>query len=349
MKIEEFGKNITFMPDATRGAVRFLTSNQLKDTGTKNVVVNTLHLMIHPGADTIEELGGIHSFMNWKEGFMLSDSGGFQVFSLLHSKKWDGKIDNDGATFKSPREGKTYRLTPETSIEIQMKLGTDILVALDDCRDAQVDRNEAETSVERTLEWAKRSFAHFKKLKGHENGKLISCVVQGANYLDLREYCAKELSKMNFDGYNFGGYVIDDNGKLVIEEMKVVMDNTPKGKFKYAMGVGKPQDIIDASKIGYTVFDTVLVTRNARHGTLYSFDEGDYTLRIKNSKYSRDLNPIDGGCDCEACVKHTRSYIHHMIRIGEATGMTLATIHNLRFYQRLVERLNSEGDVLYGR
>lgn len=339
--MDDFGKTITFMPDATRGAVRFLTSSQLKDTGTKNVVVNTLHLLIHPGADRIEELGGIHNFMNWHEGYMLSDSGGFQVFSLLHSKKWEGKIDTNGATFKSPREGKTYTLTPESSIEIQMKLGTDILVALDDCRDAQIDRKEAEISVERTLEWAKRSLAHFKKLGGHEQGKLMSAVVQGANYLDLREYCAKELSKMDFDGYNFGGYVIDDTGKLVIDAMKVVIDNTPKGKFKYAMGVGKPQDIIDGAKIGYTVFDTVLVTRNARHGTLYSFDEPNYILRLKNSKYSIDTSPIDSTCDCEACTNHTRAYIHHMIRVGEATGMSLATIHNLRFYQRLVDNLNS--------
>ncbi|HRI05908.1 MAG TPA: tRNA guanosine(34) transglycosylase Tgt [Candidatus Dojkabacteria bacterium] len=342
MKLEDFGKTITFMPDATRGAVRFLTADQLKSTGTKNVVVNTLHLMIHPGSETIQKLGGIHSFMNWHEGFMLSDSGGFQVFSLLHSKKWEGKIDNNGATFKSPREGKKYVLTPESSIEIQMQLGTDILVALDDCRDAQVDRKEAEISVERTLEWGRRSLEHFKKLKGHENGKIISAVVQGANYLDLREYCAKELSKMGFDGYNFGGYVIDSDGKLVVEEMKVVIENTPKDKFKYAMGVGKPQDIIDAAKLGYTVFDTVLVTRNARHGTLYSFNEENLTMRIKNAKYSNDLFPIEDGCDCEACRNHTRAYVHHMIRIGEATGMTLATIHNLRFYQRLVEKLSIE-------
>ncbi|MBI2357137.1 tRNA guanosine(34) transglycosylase Tgt [Candidatus Dojkabacteria bacterium] len=340
--IEDFGKKITFMPDATRGAVRFLTSTQLKDTGTKNIVVNTLHLLIHPGADAIADLGGIHKFMNWNEGYMLSDSGGFQVFSLLHSKKWEGKIDSNGATFKSPREGKIYTLTPESSVEIQMKLGTDILVALDDCRDAQVDRREAEISVERTLEWGKRSLAHFKKLGGYEKGKLISAVVQGANFLDLREYCAKELSKMGFDGYNFGGYVIDDNGKLVIEEMKVVLENTPKDKFKYAMGVGKPQDIVDSAEIGYTVFDTVLVTRNARHGTLYSFDEADYILRLKNSQYSKDIKPIDSTCDCEACLNHTRAYIHHMIRVGEATGMILATIHNLRFYQRLVEKLQSE-------
>ena len=204
MTKEKFGEKITFMPDATRGAVRFLTSNQLKETGTKNVVVNTLHLLISPGPDKIEELGGIHEFMNWHEGYMLSDSGGFQVFSLLHSKEWEGKIDRDGATFKSPREGKIYTLTPESSIEIQMKLGTDILVALDDCRDAQIERKEAEESVHRTLEWAQRALAHFEKLGGRKQGKLISCVVQGANYPDLRKRCAQELSEMDFDGYNFG-------------------------------------------------------------------------------------------------------------------------------------------------
>lgn len=339
MKKSSFGEKITFMPDATRGCVRFLTSDQLLKTGTNNIVVNTLHLLISPGAQKIEKLGGIKKFMNFP-GTILSDSGGFQVFSLLHSKKWKGKITKDGATFNSPKDGKIYELTPESSIEIQMMLGTDILVTLDDCRDANIDKKEAEISVDRTIEWAQRAKKHFEKLGGREKGKLLSCVVQGANHLDLREKCAKELSKLDLDGYNFGGYVVDDKGKLVLEEMKVVIDNTPKDKFKYAMGVGRPQDIIDASKLGYTVFDTVLPTRNARHGTLYSKDEKDGVVRIKNVQYSEDLKPIEKDCDCECCSNYTRAYVHHMLRNDETIGMQLATIHNLRHYQRLVDSLN---------
>jgi queuine tRNA-ribosyltransferase len=343
MRIEDFGKQYMFLPDATRGAVRFLTSQQLKDTGTEGIVVNTLHMLMTPGAERINELGGVKKFMNW-DGIVLTDSGGFQVFSLIHSKKWSGKVHEDGATFKSPLTGDVYELTPEISIDIQMKLGSDILVTLDDCRKANLTRKEAEESVERTIKWAKRCKDHFENKYGgtKKTGKLLSCVVQGANFLDLRKMCAEELSKMNFDGYNFGGYVVDDKGKLVLDEMKIVIENTPKDKFKYAMGVGKPNDIREAASIGYKVFDTVLVTRNARHGTLYSSDAKGEVLRIGNTKFATDEKPIDSKCDCYTCQNHSRAYVHQMLKVGEATGMTLATIHNLRYYQKLIEELNKK-------
>lgn len=333
-----FGEKPIFMPDATRGAVRSLTTSQLNATGTTHIVVNTLHLMISPGAQTIWDLGGIKKFMNFN-GTVLSDSGGFQVFSLLHTKKWKGKIDENGATFFSPRDGKKFVLTPETSIDVQALLDTDVMVCLDDCRDATISRKEAEISVERTIAWAKRAKAHFLKKGLYKKGKLLACVIQGANHLDLREFCAKELTKIGFDGYNFGGYVVDAEGKLVVDEMRVAIENTPKDKFKYAMGVGKPEDIIKGFELGYTVFDTVLPTRNARHGTLYSFSEPDGVVRITGAKFANDLGPVDPTCDCEACVNHSRAYIHHLIRNDEATGKTLATIHNLRHYQRVIEKL----------
>lgn len=343
MNISEFGKKYIFLPDATRGAVRFLTTEQLKSTGTKGIVVNTLHLFITPGVEKIKELGGIKKMMNW-DGYVLSDSGGFQVFSLIHSKKWKGKIDDNGVMFKTPIDGKEHILSPESSIDIQMALGSDVLVCLDDCRDAEISRSEAELSVKRTIAWAERCKRHFEDVYGgtSKTGKYLSAVVQGANYLDLRTDCAKALSDMDFDGYNFGGYVINEDGNLVLPEMEAVVNNTPDGKFKYAMGVGKPKDIIACSKIGYKVFDTVLVTRNARHGTLYSFDEenNNYQLRITNSKYSSDQGPIDSTCDCEACKNHSRAYIHYLLKVGEATGYTLASIHNIRFYQRLIDSLN---------
>lgn len=340
MNIMEFGKKPIFMPDATRGAVRYVTTKQLETIGTEGVVINTLHLLITIGPERIKRLGGMHKFMNWDK-YILSDSGGFQVFSLLHSKKWQGKIHKDGADFKAPIDGTTYKLTPESSIDIQMALDSDVLVTLDDCRDAAISREEAEISVNRTILWAERAKNHFEKVYGGsaKTGKLLSCVVQGANYLDLRINCAEELTKIGFDGYNFGGYVVDDKGKLVVEEMKAVFDNTPSDKFHYAMGVGKPVDIIAGLKLGYKVFDTVLVTRNARHGTLYTFDvsqEDGYTLRIKNSKYGEDLSPIDSTCDCEACLNHTRAYFHNLIKSDEAAALSLMSIHNLRFYNRLL-------------
>lgn len=338
--IEQFRSKKLFLPDATRGAVRFLTTKQILDTGTKGLVTNTLHLLINYGAEKIEKLGGLKKLMHW-DGLLLTDSGGFQVFSLIHKGKWKGKIDQDGALFKSPRNGDEYKLTPESSIDIQMKIGGDIMVCLDDCRDTGLTRQEAEESVKRTIQWAERCKKHFNEQYGgtEETGKLLTAVVQGANYLDLREECAKALVDIEFDGYNFGGFVVDEKGDLVIDEMKAVIRNIPEERIRYAMGVGKPQDIRDTFKIGYNWFDTVLVTRNARHGTLYSSDMPDETLRIKNSEYANDLKPIDLKCDCEVCQNYPRAYIHHLIKIGEATGMTLATIHNLRYYQNLIKGL----------
>jgi queuine tRNA-ribosyltransferase len=338
--IKKLTKEKLFLPDATRGAVRFLTTKQLEETGTRGLVTNTLHLLINYGADHIEELGGIKNIMNW-DGMVLTDSGGFQVFSLIHSGKWKGKIYKDGAIFKSPRDGTEYELTPESSIDIQMKIDSDVLVCLDDCRKTDLTREEAEESVDRTIKWAKRCREHFDNEYGgtKETGKLLTCVVQGANYIDLRKECAQALVDIGFDGYNFGGFVVNEEGQLVLDEMKAVIDNTPEDKIKYAMGVGKPQDIREASNIGYNWFDTVLVTRNARHGTLYSSNMPDEILRITNAEYSNDLKPIDSQCDCEVCKKHSRAYIHHLLKIGEATGMTLATIHNLRYYQNLLKGL----------
>jgi queuine tRNA-ribosyltransferase len=338
MKLDILRKENIFMPDATRGAVRYLTTKQLRETGTKAIVTNTLHLLIHPGPETIQQLGGIKEMMGW-DGIVLTDSGGFQVFSLLHSKKWRGKVHENGATFKSPREGNIYELTPESSIDIQMKIGSDVLVCLDDCRDTNISRKEAEKSVERTLKWARRGKDHFERVYGgtKKTGKLLTAVVQGANFLDLREYCAKELVKIGFGGFNFGGYVVDGDGKLVEEEMVAVIENVPKDSIRYAMGVGKPEDIVRANEIGFNLFDTVLVTRNARHGTLYT-SEG--ILRIKNSEMAKDIKPVDLNCTCECCLNYSRAYLHHMMKNNEATALTLSTIHNLTYYQTLMRGLS---------
>ena len=340
--LKDINKRYFFMPDATRGAVRYLTTKQLEETGTKALVTNTLHLLIHPGPEIIEKLGGVKKMMGWN-GILITDSGGFQVFSLIHSKKWKGRVHEDGATFKSPRQGDIYELTPEGSIDIQMKIGSDILVTLDDCRDTGLNREEAEKSVERTLKWALRCKEHFENEYGgtKETGKLLTCVVQGSNYLDLREMCAKELVKIGFDGYNFGGFVVDNEGSLVVDEMETVIKNIPEDKIRYAMGVGKPEDILKSAEIGYNLFDTVLVTRNARHGTLYT-SEGE--IKIGNSKMSADQNPVDKNCSCECCKNYSRSYIHNTLKVGEATAMTLATIHNLTYYQNIIEKLNTNID-----
>jgi queuine tRNA-ribosyltransferase len=340
MNLDILNEKLFFMPDATRGAVRYLTTKQLQQTGTQAIVTNTLHLLIHPGPDIIGKLGGIKKMMNW-DGIVFTDSGGFQVFSLIHSKKWKGKVDNNGATFKSPREGRIYELTPESSIDIQIKLGSDVLVCLDDCRKTDLTREEAEESVDRTIKWAQRCKSHFEKQYGgtSKTGKLLTCVVQGANYPDLRAKCAQALVEIGFDGYNFGGFVVDSKQRLVEEEMSAVIENVPKDKIRYAMGVGKPEDILKAYKMGYNLFDTVLVTRNARHGTLYT-SQG--ILRIGNSSMILDSRPIDANCNCECCRNYSRAYIHHMRKNNEPIALTLATIHNLTYYQNLISLLNSE-------
>lgn len=337
MDLDILKEKYFFMPDATRGAVRYLTTKQLEETGTQAIVTNTLHLLIHPGPDVIQQLGGIKKMMGWK-GIVFTDSGGFQLFSLLHSKKWRGKVHENGATFKSPKEGNKYELTPESSIDIQMKIGSDVLVTLDDCRDTGLSRYEAEKSVDRTLKWAVRCKEHFNKEYGgtKKTNKLLTCVVQGSNFLDLRAYCARELVKIGFDGYNFGGYVVDKDGGLVVDEMSAVIENIPKDTIRYAMGVGKPEDILRAVKIGYNIFDTVLVTRNARHGTVYT-SQG--VVRIKNSEMGNDLSPVDRECDCECCKNYSRAYLHHMLKNGESIALTILTIHNLTFYQKLIKGL----------
>jgi queuine tRNA-ribosyltransferase len=338
--LEILKQKFIFMPDATRGAVRYLTTKQLKETGTQALVTNTLHLLIHPGPEVISKLGGLKKMMGWN-GLVLTDSGGFQVFSLIHSKKWKGQIHENGATFKSPKQGDIYELTPESSIDIQMKIDPDVMVTLDDCRATDLTRKEAEESVQRTIAWAKRCKDHFEKEYGgtKETGKLLTAVVQGANFLDLRASCAKELVKIGFDGYNFGGFVIDENGELVVDEMQATIENIPEDTIRYAMGVGKPEDIIKVAKLGYNLFDTVLVTRNARHGTLYT-SEGE--LNIRNSKMALDTKPVDPECKCECCKNYSRAYLHHMMKNGEATAQTLATIHNLTYYQDLMRSLNKK-------
>ena len=333
--IDTLKEKVYFMPDATRGAVRYLTTKQLKETGTEAIVTNTLHLLIHPGPKVIKELGGIKRMMGW-DGVVLTDSGGFQVFSLIHSGKWEGRVTENGAVFKSPREGNVYELTPESSIDIQMAIGSDVLVCLDDCRDTDLSRSEAEVSVERTVRWAERCKEHFER-EYPDSGKLLTAVVQGANFLDLRERCARELVKIGFDGYNFGGFVVDGEGKLVEDEMRVIIESVPKNTIRYAMGVGKPEDIRRGIEMGYNLFDTVLVTRNARHGTLYT-SEGE--LRIGNSSMALDQRPVDPNCHCECCTNYSRAYLHHMMKNGEATALTLCTIHNLTYYQTFIRGLS---------
>ncbi len=325
-----------FMPDATLGTVRTLTSEQVRQLGVEMLVVNTFHLYTTLGIEGMKKVGGIKKFMNWN-GRVLSDSGGFQVYSLIHKKQNMGKITPYGAYFKSPVNGEKQLLTPENSIDMQVAIGSDVLVALDDCRCSDVERKKAEESVALTSEWAKRAKARFEALPASQKrGKKLFAVVQGGNFEDLRKKSAENLIALGFDGYCFGGWPISPEGKLTTDILGYVASLLPDDKPKYAMGIGTPDDIRACVKLGYNMFDCVIPTRNARHGLLYL--DGT-SIRINESKYRYDLEPIEEGCDCETCKNYSRAYLFHLFRTKEQTGRMLATIHNLRYYERLVEGL----------
>lgn len=328
-----------FMPDATLGAVKTLNSQQVEETGTNMLVVNTFHLLTKIGIDGMKRLGGIKSFMNWK-GKVISDSGGFQVFSLIHEKKKMGKVTNDGAVFKSPVDGSEHKLTPEISVDMQVAIGSDVIIMLDDCRSEDVDVKNAEKSVLNTIKWAKRSKEHILS-KYPELSKRIKifAVVQGGSHKELREKCTDELIKIGFDGYCFGGWPIDSDKRLVSDILKYTASLLPDDKPKYAMGVGTPDNIKKCYKMGYNMFDCVLPTRNARHGFLYT-RKG--VIRIKNARYKYDLKPIDSKCGCLACQKYSRGYLHHLFRSGEILCQSLATIHNLTYYSDLMKSLQDK-------
>lgn len=322
-----------FMPDATLGAVRTITTSQLQNTGTKMIVVNTLHLLLSIGAERMKNLGGIKRLMSW-DGAVLSDSGGFQVYSLIHKNSKMGKITQYGAYFTSPRDGSKTLLTPEISIDMQMAIGSDVLVVLDDCHSNVESKSETEASVELTTSWARRAKDHlYQKYPEEAHSKKLFAVVQGGNFPELRRKSAEELIDIGFDGYGFGGWPIGEKGELLVELLKVVADIIPKTATAYAMGIGTPNDIRTCLGLGYVLFDCVLPTRNARHGLLYT-SEGE--VRITRSEYSEDISPLDPNCSCETCTKYTKAYLHHLFKSKESTGKTLATIHNLTYYSRLV-------------
>lgn len=326
-----------FCPDATRGVIRGLDGDDLKLVGVEGLVVNAWHLMSEPGISVIKRAGGIKKFMNW-DGLVISDSGGFQLLSLVYRDASLGKISDKGIEFNKIIGGKRkkYKFTPEKSIQIQFDLGSDIMVCLDDCSKDKAGKADVERSVERTVRWAKRCRDEFdrqlKMKKSDKVPKLIG-VIQGGDYKEMRKKCADELIKLDFDGYGFGGWPMK-NGQLDREMLGYVADLMPNDKIKYALGVGKPVEIVECLKKGYVLFDCVLPTRDGRHGRVYLVDNEELDLR--QEKYVRDFRSIDEGCSCRVCLKYTRSYLHHLFLIGDSLAGRLATMHNLFVYQKMI-------------
>lgn len=316
-----------FMPVGTRATVKMLTPEELYEMHSGVILANTYHLWLRPGEDLIEKAGGLHQFMNY-HGPILTDSGGFQVFSLASPKD----ITEEGVHFKSHIDGSKLFLTPEKSIEIQNKLDSDIAMSFDECPPASASYEYMKNSIERTLRWAKRG----KDVHANPRQSLFG-IVQGGPYEDLRKFSATETVKLDFDGYSIGGVANDGESKEdMYKAIEYSIPYLPKDKPRYLMGVGEPSDIIEGAIRGIDMFDCVLPTRIARHGNAFTRHG---KLNIKNAKYKEDFTPIEEDCDCYACKNYTKAYIRHLVNVDEALGGRLLSIHNIRFLIRLTEEL----------
>jgi len=317
-----------FMPVGTQATVKTLSPEEVKECNSGIVLANTYHLWLRPGEDIVKEAGGLHEFMNYKDGPILTDSGGFQVFSLANPKD----ITEEGVRFKNQYNGDELFLTPEKSIAIQEALGSDIMMSFDECPPASASHEYLENSIKRTLRWAKRGKDAHKT-----EDQMLFGIVQGGPYEDLRSYSAKETVKIGFDGYSIGGVANDGESK---EDMyKAIIYSTPylpEDKLRYLMGVGDPIDIVEGVIRGIDIFDCVLPTRLARHGNALT-NRGK--LNIKNAKYKKDFSPISEICDCYACKNYTKAYIHHLIKCEEVFGQRLLSIHNIRYLIHLTEEI----------
>ncbi|MBD3310902.1 MAG: tRNA guanosine(34) transglycosylase Tgt [Candidatus Magasanikbacteria bacterium] len=337
-----------FMPVGTQATVKSLDPTDLENIGAQIILANTYHLHLRPGEDLIAEFGGLHKFMNWDRP-ILTDSGGFQVLSLQqintatqqHNKLVN--IDEDGVTFKSHIDGSKHRFTPESAIEIQHKLGADIIMAFDECTPDNVDEKYAKAAMDRTHRWAKKCLReHKKNNKYHGYKQFLFGIIQGAQFKNLREEAARIISEMNFDGIAIGGESIGYNMEATKKILDWLNPIIPENKPHYTMGLGhSPLDIFEAVERGVDMFDCVSPTRIARNGSLFVHKEIDnkYKININNAKFKKDKKPIDPKCNCYTCKNFSRSYIHHLFNTKEILGARLATIHNLYFLLNLTSQI----------
>lgn len=339
-----------FMPDATRGFIRSLGKNDLEKIKVGPMVVNTYHLYLQPGMEAIKKAKGINQFMDWPQP-LLSDSGGYQVFSLIHKNPELGKIMDDKVVFRSPLDGSKHELTPEKAIRIQFDLGVDMLVCLDDPPPNTDSKEKIKKAVERTLAWAKRCKDEYnkqikKRKLTEKNRPLIFGVIQGGEHLDLRRQCTEGLVRIGFDGYGFGARHVDKDGNFLDKVLKYTASLIPADSLRFALGIGTPVDIVRCAQMGWDMFDCVIPTRDGRHGKLFIWKKSqpagkDFyeTLNINNGRYKNDFTPLDKKCACELCRNHTRAYLRHLFASKDPLAMRLASIHNLRFYMELMEKL----------
>jgi len=375
-------KTPCFMPIATCGSVKSIDSIEMEKLGANIILGNTYHLYLRPGDKLIKKLGGLHNFMNWQKP-ILTDSGGYQVFSLAKMRK----ITEEGVSFQSHIDGSRHLLTPEKSIEIQRNLGSDIIMVLDECAPYPASKKYIKESLELTTRWAGRCKNYFEKTQSikyksqtkykkdatlslSKSGKLTKLItlqqtqddnallfgiVQGGVYKDLREESAKRLLELNFDGYAIGGVSVGEPSEKMLRVIDWTMPFLPEDKPRYLMGVGKPEEVVSAVARGIDMFDCVIPTRNARHGTIYKFKNKSSDLKvaekqnksfyeilhITNEKFKNDKKPIDKNCQCFTCQNYSRAYLRHLFASGELLALRLASIHNIYFYLELMKRIRN--------
>ncbi len=316
----------TFMPVGTYGTVKGMLPRDVQDLGAEVILGNTFHLMLRPGSEVIKRHGGLHDFMHWKRP-ILTDSGGFQVFSLGKMRK----VSESGVHFRSPVDGRPVYIDPEISMKVQRDLGSDIVMIFDECTPHPASHSEAEKSMELSLRWAQRC----KTAHGSNQAALFG-IVQGGMYEDLRARSLSGLTDIGFDGYAIGGLSVGEPKSDLFRILDYVGPRMPKDSPRYLMGVGAPEDLIESVQRGVDMFDCVMPTRNARNGHLFT---GNGVIKIRNAKYRSDLNPLDPECKCYTCARFSRAYLHHLDKCGEILGAQLNTIHNLSYYQDLMTKI----------
>jgi queuine tRNA-ribosyltransferase len=342
-----------FLPDATSGYVRAVDSQDLEKVKIDGLVMNTFHLMQKPGSSTIQSFSGLHRFADWNK-VIVTDSGGFQAYSLIHQSDQFGTLSDRGILFRPEGKARKFLLSPEKSIQLQISYGSDVVVCLDDCTHVDASRAEQELSVKRTLDWAKRCKTEYnhqlaQRKMAEAERPLIMGVVQGGGFTDLRKKCAEGLLEIGFDGFGYGGWPLDSQGNLLIDIVGLTRELIPPQYPMHALGIGHPINLVKTFRMGYDIFDCALPTRDARHGRLmrYTVPPGQHLdgedwleyVYIQDKKYIKETRGISEYCDCPVCQHYSLGYLHHLFKTGDWLYQRLATLHNLRFMTQLTERL----------
>nr|AIA10754.1 tRNA-guanine family transglycosylase [uncultured bacterium] len=347
-----------YMPDATLGVVRSVDATDLLGCEVQAVVMNMFHLMQRPGSSTIQALGGLHEMSAWQRP-IVTDSGGFQAYSLIQQNAKFGSLDADGITFKPEGANRKFQLTPEKAVQLQMAYDADVVICLDYCTHVDAPVEVQEMSVMRTIAWARRCKSEFERLVTQkrlsaEQRPLLFGVIQGGGSQELRKRCTEALLEIGFDGYGYGGWPLDSQGKLLRDIITYTRELVPLQFPMHALGVGHPANVAECARIGYGIFDSAMPTRDARHGRLYSFTQDTLTrtdgkwfnyVYVSDDKYIKSNEPVSSVCDCLCCTHYSRGYLHHLFKINDTLFFRLATIHNLRFMTMLTQRLRESGHV----